>query len=53
MKWIVDILTASIGGAIGWWLGDAVGMTTALVLSGVGTAAGLYFGRRFVRDYLG
>jgi hypothetical protein len=36
----------TIGGWIGWAVGDYVGFMTAFMLSVVGTAAGLYYGRR-------
>ena len=44
---------ASIGGWIGWWLGSFVGFMTAFVVSVFGTAAGVYFARRFMDDLLG
>ena len=37
---------ASVGGTVGWWAGDRLGLFTAFVLSMVGTGAGLYVGRR-------
>jgi hypothetical protein len=37
---------ASLGGAIGWWAGDRLGLFFAFILSVVGTGAGLYLGRR-------
>ena len=43
---------ASIGGTLGWWLGAFVGMMTAFLLSVVGTAAGVYFARRWAWNYL-
>lgn len=43
---------ASIGGALGWWLGAFVGTMTAFFLSVVGTALGVYFARRWARPYL-
>ncbi len=43
---------ASIGGALGWWLGAFIGTMTAFFLSVVGTAAGVYFARRLTRPYL-
>jgi hypothetical protein len=44
-KWL-GWLGATLGGAIGWWLGAKVGIMTAVVVSMVGTGAGLYYGRR-------
>ena len=36
---------ASLGGAVGWWAGDRIGLFAAFILSMVGTGAGLYLGR--------
>jgi cadmium resistance protein CadD (predicted permease) len=44
---------ATIGGAIGWWLGAFIGTMTAFMVSIVGTAAGVYFARRWIAGYLG
>ena len=46
MSKILTFLGASVGGAIGWWLGARVGMMTAFVVSMVGTGVGVYAGRR-------
>jgi hypothetical protein len=37
---------ASVGGGVGWWAGDRIGLFAAFILSVVGTGAGLYLGRR-------
>ena len=39
-------------GWIGWWLGSWVGITTAYLLSGAGSLAGVYAGWRVNRDFL-
>jgi hypothetical protein len=52
MKKVLVILSISIGGWIGWWLGNYIGFMTAYFLSVVGGAAGLYFGRKIMRNYL-
>jgi len=52
MKKILIILSISIGGWIGWWLGKYVGFMTAYFLSVIGGAAGLYFGRQIIRNYM-
>jgi hypothetical protein len=39
----------TIGSSIGWWLGDYVGIMTALLVSGIGGIAGVYGGWRFAR----
>ena len=44
-----------LGGYIGWWAGEYIGlglMTTFLV-SSLGSAAGVYVAWRIMRDYLG
>ena len=52
MKKVFIILRISIGGWIGWWLGDHVGFMTAFFLSIVGAAAGLYIGRIVMKNYM-
>jgi hypothetical protein len=41
------VLGATIGGAAGWWLGQSIGTMTAFFLGVIGTALGVYAGRRF------
>ena len=52
MNRIVILLAASVGGWIGWWLGEAGGIFVAFVLSMIGTGIGMYAGIRFVREYM-
>lgn len=49
---ILWLTGATVGGAIGWWLGAKVGLMTAVVLSAAGTAIGVYYARRFVMENL-
>lgn len=53
MRWLVGFIGATIGGAIGWWLGEFVGLMTAFILSTVGTGIGIYYARRWAADHLG
>jgi len=46
MSNVCAFVGASVGGWIGWVLGAHVGFMTAWMLSVVGTAAGVYCGRR-------
>lgn len=46
MSTLLAWLGATIGGALGWWVGASQGLFTAFVLSTVGTGLGLYLGRR-------
>jgi hypothetical protein len=43
---------ASVGGWLGWIVGAHVGLMTAYVLSVVGTAIGVYYGRRAAASLL-
>jgi hypothetical protein len=52
MKKVLIIVSISIGGWIGWWLGDHFGLMTAYLLSVVGGAAGLCIGRKIMSDYM-
>jgi uncharacterized protein YcfJ len=50
-KWLA-LIGATIGGAVGWWMGSPFGFLGSLIIGMLGTAAGTYFGRRIARDYL-
>ena len=39
-------------GYVGWFIGAKVGMTTAFIISMVGTGAGMYYGRKIAGYYL-
>ena len=53
MRGIIGWLLAFIAGSAGWWLGQKVGLGTAVVLGAVGTGGGLYAGHRWFDDNLG
>ena len=42
----------TVGGAVGWWLGSYGGIWMALVVSAIGSLAGVYVVYRLTRDYL-
>lgn len=52
MKAIVWLALSSLGGWIGWGLGERFGLFTAFMLSLVGTAVGVYAANRISRAYL-
>lgn len=52
MQKLAIFLGATIGGAIGWWLGALVGTMTAFIVSMVGTGIGIYAVRRWLAGYL-
>lgn len=45
-------LALNIGGAVGWWAGEYIGIGTALVGSAVGSIAGIWLFWRY-REYFG
>ena len=47
----IGFIGATIGGTLGGWLGAQFGVMTAFIPSTVGTGAGIYFARRWFRDY--
>lgn len=48
---MIQLLGSFVVGSIGWWLGMKVGVTTAVMLSAVGTGVGVYAGRRIAARY--
>ena len=48
LLWFVG---ATVGGALGWWLGALMGTMTAYILSTVGTGIGIYWARRYVAEH--
>jgi uncharacterized membrane protein YeaQ/YmgE (transglycosylase-associated protein family) len=48
---VFGFIGATIGGYTGWALGANVGLTTAFIVSMVGTGIGIYYGRRIARSY--
>lgn len=51
VKKLLVLVGTTIGGAIGWWIGDGIGIMTAFILSMVGTGLGMYVGIRIARQY--
>jgi hypothetical protein len=52
MKRLLGFVGATVGSAIGWWLGAHIGLGTAVVVSSVATGLGLWLGMRVATDYL-
>lgn len=46
MSKLLAFVGATVGGAVGWWLAARFGMFAAFMASVIGTAAGVYAGRR-------
>jgi len=51
MSKLLALVGATIGGGLGWWIGAQAGIMTAFLLSVIGTAAGVYIGRRIAVRY--
>lgn len=51
MRKLLVLVGTTIGGAVGWWIGDGIGIMTAFILSMVGTGLGMYVGIRIARQY--
>jgi len=50
---LYSFIGGTIGSYAGWALGAPVGLTTAFMISMVGTGFGIYAGRRLARYYGG
>src|SRR2546430_2762402 len=48
---LFSFLVATILGYVVWFIGAKIGITTAFVLSMVGTGVGMYYGRLIARNY--
>ncbi|MBI5886431.1 MAG: hypothetical protein HZB85_07600 [Deltaproteobacteria bacterium] len=48
IAWIGAIIVSSIG----WWVGSQIGLMTAVILSGIGTGVGFYYGMKLAKRWL-
>jgi hypothetical protein len=53
MSWMLSVVGMSLGGWIGWALGQRFGVFTSYLLSVVFSAIALYYCRRLTRDLIG
>jgi outer membrane lipoprotein SlyB len=51
MEKLFWFLGATVGGWLGWALGEPMGIMAAVILSAVGTGVGIYLAYRIVHDY--
>lgn len=51
MTKLMGFIGATLGSAVGWWLGAKVGTMTAFMVSTVCSGVGIYFGRRAAAHY--
>jgi hypothetical protein len=52
MQKTMAFIGMTVGGAVGWWLGNFAGIFGAVAVSAVGTGVGLYYGRKLADDFL-
>ena len=52
MNKVLGFTGATVGSAVGWWIGSGVGTMTAFLSSIAGTAIGVYAATRFAKAYL-
>ena len=48
---LILLVTTTIGGTIGWWIGAPIGFFTAFVCSMIGTGVGIWGGKRLARQW--
>lgn len=51
MKKLLVFVGTTIGGSVGWWLGDAGGLMGSFVVSMIGFGVGMYAGARLAREW--
>jgi hypothetical protein len=51
MTKLIVFITATIAGAIGWWLGEGAGIMTAFMVSTVFSGVGIYYGRKLAQRF--
>ncbi|HVD06563.1 MAG TPA: hypothetical protein VNB89_11110 [Gemmatimonadaceae bacterium] len=51
MTKLIIFIAATIGGAIGWWLGEGVGIMTAFMVSTVFSGIGIYYGKKLAQRF--
>ena len=52
MRGILRFILMSLGGGLGWWLGDYVGIFTAVALSSIGSGVGLWAAFKIEREWM-
>jgi len=53
MSTLLGLVGATLAGAVGWWLGEGMGLVWAYLLSTLASGVGFYYGRRLASELLG
>jgi hypothetical protein len=53
LRAIIGWGSASVLGAVGWWLGEHLNLGCAVILGAVASGVGLYLGNKWFDDNLG
>ena len=51
MTKIIIFISATVTGAVGWWLGESYGFMTAFIISTVASGVGIYYGKKFASRF--
>jgi hypothetical protein len=52
MRTVLGLVGAALAGAVGWWLGESMGLVGAYLLSTLASGVGFYYGRRLATELL-
>jgi hypothetical protein len=52
LRTIIGLGCASLVGALGWWLGGLLNLGAAVILGGIGSGVGLYYGQKWFDNNL-
>ena len=51
MTKVIVFITATVTGAIGWWLAEGFGFMTAFFVSTIASGFGIYYGKKFAERF--
>jgi hypothetical protein len=52
LRMIIGLGCASLLGALGWWLGGQLNLGAAVILGGIASGVGLYYGQKWFDNNL-
>lgn len=48
---LLMLVGATLGGAVGWWVGARAGVMTAFIVSTILSGVGMYYARKWAQNY--